>query len=246
MKFDDLSQKKCVSIIVFYKNVGNALNDTIAEILYALEKLSKIDYQIVLVDDGSTESVTNDFEISSDNFVKVRLNESLGISGAILAGVEHAIHEDILIIPGHDMYDFTAIINVISLLGSARIILGSRNNLDSERPFAKRVASRIMRDLYRHIFYYFVGDIHGLAIYQKADIKRFLRPTDGHAQGILIVTNVLNEGGLLVQTLAPIKLGHKISRSKKLSNNFPSLKQVYKIIYILFLLKKEKNKVISS
>lgn len=233
---------KRVSIIVFYKNVGMDLKGTVNEILAALKESELTDYQVILVDDGSNDTFIDNFEVPKEKFVQVKLKKSVGIAGAILEGTQHALFEDILIIPGHNMYDSKAISNVLGLVGLGRVILGSRDNLQKERPYFKRLASRIMRDIYRHLFYYYVGDIHGLAIYKKADIQRFLRPTDGHAQGIIVVTSVLNEGGLLVQTLAPIKLGHKIARSRKLSNNFPNAKQVYKIIRKLIFLRKIKNK----
>jgi len=237
-----IPRSKRVSFVVFYKNVGMDLKGTVDEILTALKESELNDYQVILVDDGSKETFNENFEIPNEKLIQVKLKKSVGIAGAILEGTQHALFEDILIIPGHNMYDSKAISNVLGLVGLGRVILGSRDNLQKERPFFKRLASRIMRDIYRHLFYYYVGDIHGLAIYKKADIQRFLRPTDGHSQGIIIVTSVLNEGGLLVQTLAPIKLGHKIARSRKLSNNFPNAKQVYKIICKLVLLRRVKNK----
>ncbi len=237
-----IPESKRVSIVVFYKNVGMDLKGTVNEILTALKESGLTDYQVILIDDGSKDTFNENFIVPNEKIIQVKLNKSLGIAGAILEGTKHALFEDILIVPGHNMYDSKAISNVLSLVGLGRVILGSRDNLQKERPFFKRLASRIMRDIYRHLFYYYVGDIHGLAIYKKADIERFLRPTDGHAQGIIIVTSVLNEGGLLIQTLAPIKLGHKIARSRKLSNNFPNAKQVYKIICKLVLLRRVKNK----
>jgi len=207
--------------------------------LCALEELVLIEFQIILVDDGSDKIKSSNLENFKVSFLNIKLEKSIGISGAILQGTRHALFEDILIIPGHNMYDSKAIINVLSLLGTGRIILGARNNLDHERPFFKRVASRVMRDLYRHFFYYYVGDIHGLAIYKKHDIENFLKCDDGHAQGVIIVTKVLNQGGLLVQTLAPIKQGHKVARSYNIRNNFPSLKQVSKIIRVIILLKRQ-------
>lgn len=135
------------------------------------------------------------------------------------------------------MYDFRAIMNVLELIGTAPIVLGCRSNLSLERPLVKRVASRVMRDLYRHFFYYYVGDVHGLICYKKTDVQKYLQENDRHGQNIKLITHILSNGGLIVQTLAPIKTGHKNARNNNFRNRFPDPKNTIKVLLMLITLK---------
>ena len=229
-----------VSFVLFCKDVGTGAENTVREILKATSRLPQIVFEVIVVDDGS-KSFNFDLENFDVAIKVVRLKKSKGISGAILEGTTHARYENLFPIPGHDMYDSNAIFNVLKLLGSAPIILGCRSNLNLERPFLKRIASRVMRDMYRHFFYYFVGDVHGLICYQKTDIEDYLEDFDGHGQNIRLITNVIANGGLIVQTIAPIKVGHKTGRNVNFRNRYPDPKNTLKVLLLLTKLKSLLN-----
>jgi len=219
-----------VSFIVFGKDVGSGFDDTVSEILNAVKLIENITFQIIIVDDGSREFAFNESKYRGVSLAIIRLPKSVGISGAILAGTQLSKYENVFPIPGHNMYDSISISNVLNLLGKGRIIMGCRTNLMAERPFFKKIASRVMRDIYRHFTFFYVGDIHGLIMYKRSDLLSYLKEDDGHSNAIVVVTNVLASGGLLIQTNSPIKSGHKNARNMSFKNRFVAPRNVIKVL----------------
>ena len=239
----EIHGKLGVTFVLFCKDVGLGAENTVYEILTALENHPSLQSQIVVVDDGSHVWQFDKQKFKNPNIDVVRLDKSKGISGAILEGAQIAKHDNLFPIPGHDMYNATAISNVLNLLNSADIILGCRSNLAAERPLLKRIASRVMRDLYRHFFFYYVGDVHGLISYRKRDVIKYLKNSDKHGQNIRIITNVISQGGLVVQTVAPIKSGHKLKRNVNFKNRYPNPQSTLHVIKLLISLKLEMKKI---
>jgi len=230
--------KLSITFLVFGKNNGQLFLSTLKEISDVCIEIKDIQYEIILVDDGS-KSKEYQWNLQPFENVKIlNIDKSLGIAGAVLGGTRLATYNYVLPIPGHDMYTATAIKNVIDLTGKGRLIIGCRDNLKNERPFAKRLASRVLLMLFRVKLIHYIGDVHGLILFEKNDILKCLNPNDGHSHAIKIISNVVKENGLIIQTIAPIKKGHKILRSKNFHNNIPSPKNTLTVIRALLKIKK--------
>lgn len=230
--------KSSITFIVFGKNNDQLFLSTLQGIVDACIEIKDIQYEIILVDDGSRNK---EYQRKIESFESVKIlniGKSLGIAGAVLAGTRWANYDYVLPIPGHDMFSTNAIKNVLDLMGKGRLIIGCRDNLSDERPFLKKLASRVLLMLYRAKFIHYIGDVHGLILFKKSDILNYLSPNDGHGHAIKIISNVVKENGLIVQTIAPIKKGHKIIRSKNFLNNIPSPKNTLAVIRILLKIKK--------
>lgn len=233
-----------ITFIVFAKDVGQDLMRTLDAAAKAALNLY-IDYEIIVVDDGSKDTIhIEDHNIRKFNIVQLLRNDrSIGISGSILKGIAFCNFEDVLPVPGHNMYSICAIENVIRLMGQGSLVIGCRNNLALERPIIKKFASRILRDTYRHLTFYFVGDIHGLILYKRKDLERHLSLDGRHTNAIKVVTSVLVEGGLLIQTMAPINSGHDKRSSRRIKHSFPSPVNVFSVVKALrWARKKYKSK----
>ena len=73
--------------------------------------------------------------------------------------------------------------------------------------------------------------------YKKTDVQKYLQENDRHGQNIKLITHILSNGGLIVQTLAPIKTGHKNERNNNFRNRFPDPKNTIKVLLMLITLK---------
>jgi glycosyltransferase involved in cell wall biosynthesis len=228
--------KRLVSIVVFQRNVGTDLFRTISTILRASETVVDLEIEIVVVDDGSYEKPIEEKILEQKKVVGVVfLGESLGVSGAILSALPYCKSDYILPIPGHNMFAEDAISNVLALLGQGDLVIGCRNNLAAERPPIKKLASRVLRDIYRHLTFYYVGDIHGLILYRKSDLLENLKLDGRHANAISVVTPVLARGGKLVQTVAPINQGHDDRISRKPIDSIPHPRNVLHVLNALHI-----------
>ena len=133
-----------ISIIVFFKDTDKDLLLTLDTIKNALDGMHGYLYEIVIVDDGSSNSVSEVRIFQRNKFIIkiVRLDNSIGISGAILEGLKYCNFDNILPIPGHNLFSTKAIINVCSFAEKGRIVIGNRNNYVMNRPLFKIFASK--------------------------------------------------------------------------------------------------------
>lgn len=227
-----------VTFLVFGKNNNQLFLRTLEEISDACIEIENIQYETILVDDGSKNKSYQKALKSVERIKVINIGKSVGIAGAVLSGTRMAKYNYILPIPGHNMFNSTAIKNVIDLIGKGRLIIGCRDNLSNERPILKKLASRILLMLYRAQVIHYIGDVHGLILFEKRDILKFLNPDDGHGHAIRIISNVIRENGLIIQTIAPIKKGHKTLRSKNFLNNIPSPKNIFAVFRVLLQVRK--------
>ena len=222
---------KEISVIIFGKNVGTDLIRTINTVNNAAQSVSDLFYEIIVVDDGSSKKpIAEEIRYLPSVCEVIFLNNTIGISGAILKAVKICKYENVLPVPGHNMFAEEAFINVANLVNQGDIVIGCRNNLAIERPPIKKLASRILRDVYRHLAFYYVGDIHGLILYKKQDLVDFLRPDGGHTNAISVVTPVLAKGGRLIQTIAPINRGHDERPSRRAIDSIPHPRNVLHVL----------------
>ena len=242
-----MSEKNSIAFIVFYRDVGTDLQETINNISYASQQFENHRFELVIVNDGSR--IESLYKITDFTFEKVQYVShpaSLGITAAIQTGLDLSSSTWILPIPGHAMFGEVAIKNLIDLCGKGDIILGCRTNLAGSRPPIKRLASRILRDFYRHLTFYYIGDIHGLFLARRSDFMRYLPSAKGHGNAIAVVTNVVASGGLLIQTAAPVQEGHDYRSSKKFSDNLPSIHAITTSLSALRKARKIYRKNISN
>jgi glycosyltransferase involved in cell wall biosynthesis len=224
-----------ISIIIFFKDTGEDLFHTLDTVEKAFSSMHGYAYEIILVDDGSSNSVSDVriFQRNKSIIKIVKINNSIGISGAILEGLKYCNFENILPIPGHNLFSTEAIINVCSLAEKGRIVIGERNNYAKNRPLFKIFASSFLSFIYKKFFFSVVDDIHGLILFMKQDLDKFGDFKARHGMSVLVVTHVLVEGGLLIKTIAPINSNHKNRTDRKFTDSFPHLKSILSVIVAL-------------
>lgn len=228
-------QKIKISVIIFFKDTSEDLFHTLDTVEKAFNSMHGYVYEIILVDDGSSNSVS-DVRIFQRNksIIKIlKINNSIGISGAILEGLKYCNFDNILPIPGHNLFSAEAIINVCSLAEKGRIVIGKRNNYVKNRPLFKIFASSFLSFIYNKFFFSDVDDIHGLILFKKQDLDKFGDFKARHGMSVLVVTHVLVEGGLLIKTIAPINSNHKNRIDRKFTDSFPHLKSILSVIIAL-------------
>ncbi len=232
-----------ISFIVFYKDTKLDLDSTLLTIANTCQAMKFNNFEIITVDDGSTPAYKFLGHLPGNPELKhITHKKSTGIASAIYSGLKIAKFAYSLPTPGHDMFSEKSFANIIKLVGMADLILACRTNLSSTRPLMKKFASRILRDWYRHLCYYYIGDIHGLFLVRSDDFLKYINPKMGHSAFILVITQIIKDGGQLIQTTAQVKDNHNRRPSKKLREAIPSVKSIIKVIISL----RQARKIVRS
>ncbi len=191
-----------LSIIVFGKNFNDVIEQTIANIVNALNKNKTIKYEIIIVDDGSLKSI--DFSVDAYKNTKfLKHAQSKGIGDALLTGCKNAKYHNVMFVPGHNFFSETAIQNVSKLTGLAPVILGYRTGMDN-RPRIKRFGAFVFRQLFRGRISHLLIDPHGLPIYPRDGVLQNLPEGTKHALHLFLLDAFTKKNLTFIQTPAPI------------------------------------------
>ena len=100
-----MRDENSIAFIVFFRDVGADLQETIDCISLASERFKNYRFELIIVDDGSKiESVYKITDLRYSKVQYVRHPVSLGISEAIKTGLNLSSSTWILAMPGHAMY----------------------------------------------------------------------------------------------------------------------------------------------
>jgi glycosyltransferase involved in cell wall biosynthesis len=113
--------------------------------------LSGIDYELILVDDGSTDQTKNKIlEAADERTILIELRKNYGQSNAMMAGIDHATGSYIALLDGDLQNDPSDIPAMLELLkkGDWDVVAGNRINRQDSMLF-RQIPSRIANALIR-------------------------------------------------------------------------------------------------
>ncbi len=135
--------------------------ENIAPLLAAVRAaLAGIDYEVVLVDDGSTDkTVAQVLQHSDERTVLVQLRKNYGQSTAMTAGIDHSSGTYVALIDGDLQNDPTDIPFMLNKLKSEDwdVVAGNRKNR-KDGVFLRKIPSRIANALIRRMTGVYIKD----------------------------------------------------------------------------------------
>jgi glycosyltransferase involved in cell wall biosynthesis len=223
-----------VSIVVFGKDTNQDTVLTFETIFKAIAHISDLEYEFILVDDGSRESLEKFLPSAFHKKIRVAVHgKSLGIGDCMLTGCKLAMYESILFIPGHNVFSEEAIRRALCLVDIEPIILGVRIG-NGARPRIKKISSIVFRNILRLSTNRYILDPHGLPGYPKSLILDALPPGANHALHVYILREMNRRNLSLVQFQAPINSNYKDSLKVSPTNYLSYFKNVWSVVRILF------------
>jgi glycosyltransferase involved in cell wall biosynthesis len=195
-----LAKKVPLSIIVPTFNE----EESIAEVLDAIEKgmaKESIDYEVIVVDDGSTDKT---LEIVRSREVKiVRHDHNKGYGASLKSGIAKASHDVIVITDADGTYpasDIPVLFRHMKADGyDYDMVVGARTGQHVKIPLFRRPAKWFLREMANYLSEYNIPDLNsGLRIFKKELIERFfcLLP-DGFSFTTTITIAALTNGYLV-------------------------------------------------
>jgi dolichol-phosphate mannosyltransferase len=142
-----------LSIVVPCFNESEALPTTLARILAVAERLSVAGFEIIIVDDGSTDTTASIIDAASSehhSIVGVFLSRNFGHSAAVCAGIATAKGSAVILIDA-DLQDPPELIEqyVEQWRAGAQVVYGVRRSRNGETAFKLATAALYYRLLQR-------------------------------------------------------------------------------------------------
>jgi polyisoprenyl-phosphate glycosyltransferase len=157
---------KTVSVIIPLFNEAGAVRETVHEILH-YNGSTALDYELILIDDGSTDNTWEIVTSLSEGRTKVRglrLSRNFGKEAAIATGLEFASGDAVIVVDGDGQHPPELIPKMVSLWEKegVEIVEAVKTDRGSER-FSSAAGAKF--------FYWLMKRLSGLEIKNSSDFK---------------------------------------------------------------------------
>ena len=160
-----------ISVVVPVYNEEEAIDAVLDELIGVLENKT---YEIIVVDDGSTDNTTN---VVQEKQVKlIQHPHNIGYGAAIKTGIENAANDLILIIDGDGSYPVKAIPELLKETDQYDMVVGSRTGKEVKIPLYRKPAKWFLSILANYLAGVVIPDLNsGMRIFRKEDAKKFFK-----------------------------------------------------------------------
>ncbi|MCX8036575.1 MAG: glycosyltransferase family 2 protein [Candidatus Sumerlaeia bacterium] len=190
-------EKVSLSIVLPFFNEQETIGGVVEEIRTALH--GRNDYEIILVNDGSTDLNSNTLERLPVHLVHHR--ENRGYGAAIKTGIRHSSGELIVILDADGTYPAAEIPRLLETIGAgADMAVGDRSHQPEARrnlgPWHRRLAKGLLAVTANYLAGRRIPDLNsGLRAFRRCDAERFLRlAPDGFSLTATLTLAYLCEG----------------------------------------------------
>lgn len=162
------------SIIIPAYNEEKTIIQLIAKLKSLLSE-KKYDYEIIVVNDGSTDKTKQIIEQIRDITI-INHQKNQGYGTALKSGINKAKKEYILIIDADGTYPVKSILKMLKYIGDYEMISGARQgkNHDARWFYTQRIGKFALRKIASYVTNTKIPDINcGLRIFKKETIKKF-------------------------------------------------------------------------
>jgi glycosyltransferase involved in cell wall biosynthesis len=166
------TKTKGITFAIPAYNVGGAILGTVEGLLEAAVK-SGICYQIIIVNDGSTDSTRHALEKykGRKDLRIVNLKKNQGLGNAIRVAIEKARNEYFIIYPADGDIDFKYINKYLNQCAPKRILASYFTN-NQKRGLIRRCLSTLFNTIYIKTFFLPLYYINGPSFYPTKYLKQ--------------------------------------------------------------------------
>lgn len=162
-----------VSIIIPAYNEEKGIGITIDHIQTHLST-KNISYEIIVVDDGSTDQTAN--VVSQKNVELIRLSKNTGYGASIKKGVSKAKYDIILITDADGTYPAEEISSVLTYAEQYDMVVGARTSQSAAIPLIRKPAKWFLTQLANFLSEHTIPDLNsGLRSIKKSIFLKFLK-----------------------------------------------------------------------
>ncbi len=230
------SNKPTMSFIVPALNEEKNIELAVQQILIAAQDRFS-DYEIVLVDDGSTDTTGNIMEnmaAQNDKIHVIHNPHNLGFGGAYKRGLAAAKFDYVMLFPGDNDVHAAGLVDVLSAVGKADIVIPYVIN-SHVRSYFRRSISLGFTTLVNLLLGLRVRYYNGLVIHRADLLRQISITSDGFAYQAEILVKLLKRGNSYIEIgflIDKRKMGKtKIFKPKNLLSVMGTILHLLWIVY---------------
>src|SRR4051812_7377858 len=215
-----------------YNEVGN-LAPTVETIMRALS-VSVEDYEVIVVDDGSTDGTHEVADALAARFPEVRVihnSRNMGLGYGWMRAVEAATRGSFIFVPGDNTWPYRSLMELFGNLGKADVVTSFTTNPGVRNP-VRRLLSAVYTTSLNALFGLKMQYYHGLTIYPTELLRAHPITTYGFASMAEALLRAIHEGRSFIEVACAIE-ERATGRSKALTAD--SLTNIVSTIGRLFL-----------
>jgi glycosyltransferase involved in cell wall biosynthesis len=188
---------RSVSCIILAYNEEETIAEAVSDVHTALAAFGDREFEILLVDDGSTDRTTEiayELEGQYPEMRVIRHGRNLGPGSGILTGIRNARMDNIAFHPADQQLNFAEVASFLPLLDDHDIVIGSRSGRDdytSARLLTSQVYIRLAHALFDLHDY---EDFNFVYLYRREIFKNMPIESDGVFMCTEIFVRAIEQG----------------------------------------------------
>ncbi|HTV28368.1 MAG TPA: glycosyltransferase family 2 protein [Xanthobacteraceae bacterium] len=221
-----------VTFVVPCYNERDSIVATIAEIEATAQEIDLSQYEILVVDDCSsddTSTVVATLLLRKSHLKLIRNPVNLNLGGAYKEGVRHAHGTYVIMVPGDNSHPYDGIVPILRKAGEADIVVPYVANPRS-RPWRRRLASSAFTFLVNRLFGLDLPYFNGLVLHRTRLLQRIEIKTNSFAYQAEALVRLIS-GGATYCTV-PVNIAERAAGH---SSAFAP-KNIYRVVKTILLL----------
>ncbi len=202
-----------ISIVIPAFNEENAIINTIEKIIKVLTPSGIKEYEIIIVDDGSSDNTSE--LVKNSGAILVRHPHNIGYGNSLKSGIKSASFDTIVITDADDTYPLDRIPDLLKEYRNGfNMVVGKREGKNYEESFFKKVLRSILKKLVEFTAGRKIPDVNsGLRIFSKKEIMPYFNTLCGGFSFTTSLTLAYMMTGKFVKYL-PISYSKRKGKSK--------------------------------
>ena len=233
-----MTNKLSISFVIPCFNESLNIVNTVKQILLSVEKLNINLYEIIIIDDGSTDDTylkIQNIQKKFQNIKLIRNTQNLGYGGAVKKGFELANKKYVMWIPGDNSHQGNEIKKIIANINNYDFVTTYYTNV-KKRNFFRRWFTRLYTPFLNFIFRLDLPYYNGLTVYKTVLLQNLKINTDSFTFQIEIFVNLIKKYKCNY-TFVPTLLSDRdegSSKAFKIKNVFMVLKSIMLIFFNIY------------
>ena len=203
-----------VSVVIPVYNEIGALEQTVHDVVRIMDAAG-LEYEIILVDDGSTDGSREVMErLELPHVKKVHHETNRGYGAALKTGLKNAQFDLMAITDADGTYPNERLPELIAALGDGDMVVGARTGKNVHIPTARKPAKWALNELANRLSGTRIPDLNsGLRVMRKETVKRFLYILPNSFSFTTTITLAMLSDGRGVRYI-PVDYFHRAGSSK--------------------------------